>query len=206
MSRELPQASTLQLTDRSRQSVPQGKIEFPLSGLEPGATGSNGIQLWRGYVQYTETRRVPLWARVIAAVTCTAVVARQDLAADVPLATAQLRVETRTCPLNRAAVGARLEDVIGRVLLHSLKAGAEIPSAILEAPTVVRRGESVEVEVQSGLAVVRFDAVAQASARAGEIAELRNPINGRIFHARISAGSSPRRATALIILGKGPAL
>lgn len=206
MLRSLPLTSSLQLVDRGRAAIPVGRIEFPLSGLEPPAQGNGGVQLWRGFVQYTDTRRIALWARIAATVSYVTVIAVQDLAANVPIDAAALRTETRNGPVNRAAFAMRVEDVAGKIFQRPLKAGAEVPLSILDEPPTVRRGDSVSVEVQSGPAVLRFDAVAQASARAGEIAELRNPITGKIFHARISARPSANGSKALIIVGRGPAL
>jgi hypothetical protein len=64
---------------------------------------------------------------------------------------------------------------------------------------VARRGDTVPVEVHSGRAVIRFDAVAQKDVVAGGVADLRNPTTGRTFHAHMDG------ATAILIVGKGPA-
>jgi hypothetical protein len=64
---------------------------------------------------------------------------------------------------------------------------------------VARRGDTVPVEVHSGRAVIRFDAIAQKDVVPGGIADLRNPANGRIFHAHMDG------TKAILIVGKGPA-
>ena len=82
-----------------------------------------------------------------------------------------------------------------------MKAGSVIPIAILaEAPTV-RKGDSVTVEVQSGPAHVRFEAIAESAARDGDMVELRNPSSGKTFKARLEAGGK-----ALIVLTAGQKL
>ncbi len=207
MQHSLPQSATLRLTDMGRSAIPAGKIEFPLSGLEPAALGSDGVQLWRGLVQYTNTRRITLWARVTVTVTYGAVITGRDLAINTPIDASALRLENRTGTLLHAPCAARIEDVAGHIVTQPLKAGAEMLLALLEEPPVVKRGDSVRVEVQSGRAILRFDAIAQSAARTGEIAELRNPITGKTFHARISAGPTATAASkAVVIVGKSPAL
>ncbi|HVV43744.1 MAG TPA: hypothetical protein VHC72_01020 [Bryobacteraceae bacterium] len=64
---------------------------------------------------------------------------------------------------------------------------------------VARRGDTVPVEVHSGRAVIRFDAVAQKDIFPDGIADLRNPATGRTFHARMDG------TKAVLVVGKGPA-
>ena len=138
-------------------------------------------------------------ARVELSVTVAAVVAIRDLAANMPISAASLRIETRTGPLDRRKPATRIEDVAGRMPKRSLEAGSIVPLSVLaEAPTV-RRGDPVEVEVQSGLARVRFEAVAENAAREGDVIELRNPANGKTFKARLDAGPK-----ALVVIAQGP--
>ena len=205
MQRALPHGVDLHLLDRSHSAIPAGIVEFPLSGLDPAA-GYDGDQLWRGFIQYTDTRRIAVWARVGVRVSYSAVLARTDLGADSPIEAAALKMETRSGPLKREPTATRLEQVTGRILQHPLKAGMEIPVSLLRDPPAVRRGDSVRVEVQSGRAVLQFDAIAQSNGGAGEMTELRNPVNGRIFRARIIAGAGNSGSKAVIIVGKSPAL
>jgi flagella basal body P-ring formation protein FlgA len=197
----LPRDANVRLLDMSRAAIPSGKIEFPLTGLEPPAAGNDGAQLWRGFVQYSETRRIAVWARVAVAVTYTTVVTRKDLAADTPIAADALRIETRTGAFKREPTASHIEEVAGRVVRRTVKSGAEIPLSLLDEPPAIRRGDLVRVEVQSGLAVLHFDAVAQTTVRAGEVAELRNTVSGKTFRARAETGSR-----AIVIVGKDPAL
>jgi len=195
----LPPDASLRLLDMGRTPIPSGKMEFPLTGLEPPAS-TDSAQLWRGFVQYTDTRRAALWARVSISVAYQTVVARRDLAPDVPIDALALQLENKSGPLKRESTATKIEDVAGRVVIRPLKAGAEIPLSLLAEPPAVRRGDLVRVEVQSGRAVLHFDAIAETSARAGETADFRNPVTGKTFHARAEAGSK-----AVIVVGKGPA-
>ena len=200
----LPADATLRFVDMSRAAIPSGRLEFPLSGLEPpaiGNSGGTGAQLWRGFVQYTDTRRVAVWARVIVTVTYTTVVTRKALDADMPVDAASLEIQTKTGPLKREVSASRVEQVAGRVIRRPLPAGAEVPLSLIDEPPAIRRGDLVRVEVRSGQAVLHFDAVAESTVHAGEYAGFRNPITGKTFRALAETGS-----TALIVVGKGPAL
>jgi len=200
----LPTDATLRLVDMARTAIPSGKLQFPLSGLEPSSAGNSGIagaQLWRGFVQYTDTRRIAIWARVVITATYTTVITRNALAADTPIDAASLEIETKTGPLKREVLASRLEQVAGRVIRHPLPAGAEIPLSLIDEPPAIRRGDLVRVEVRSGLAVLHFDAVAESTVRAGEYAGFRNPITGKTFRALAETGSK-----AVMVVGKGPAL
>lgn len=200
----LPPDATLRLVDMARAAIPSGRLEFPLSGLEPpaiGNSGNDGAQLWRGFVQYTDTRRIAVWARVVVTATYTTVITRNALAADTPIDAASLEVQTKTGPLKHEVTASRVDQVAGRVIRRSLPAGAEIPLSLIDEPPAIRRGDLVRVEVRSGLAVLHFDAVAETTVRAGEYAGFRNPITGKTFRALAEKGSK-----AVIVVGKGPPL
>ena len=164
----LPADATLRLVDMARAAIPSGKIRFPLSGLEPPAVGNNGA-LWRGFVQYTDTRRIAVWARVVVTATYTTVITRNTLVADTPVEAASLEVRTKTGPLKREATASRLEQVVGRVIRRPLPAGSEIPLSLVDEAPAIRRGDLVRVEVRSGLAVLHFEAVADSNMRSRRI-------------------------------------
>jgi hypothetical protein len=126
MRRSLPASAVITMLEMFPSPIPAGTIVFPASTRAP--------QIWRGYVQYTPTRRFPIWARISVSI-----------------------------------------------------------------PFVARRGDTVPVEVHSGRAVIRFDAIAQKDVVAGGVADLRNPTTGRTFHARMDG------AKAILVVGKGPA-
>ncbi|HEY4084720.1 MAG TPA: hypothetical protein VGM43_02225 [Bryobacteraceae bacterium] len=126
MRRSLPPSAAITMVEMFPSPIPAGAIVFPATTREP--------QIWRGYVQYTPTRRFPIWARVSVSMT-----------------------------------------------------------------VVARRGDTVPVEVHSGRAVIRFDAIAQKDVFPDGVADLRNPVTGRTFHAHMDG------TKAVLIVGKGPA-
>lgn len=201
MRHSLPQDANLTIVELPKGQIPAGEIEFPIEGLEPVNPLTPGTQLWRGFVRYAETRRAALWARVAIAVHYTAVVADKDLPANSAIQTAALRIETRTGPLAREKIASRIEDVIGRMPRLAVKAGSPIPLSLLVMPPAVQRGDSVRVDVESGSAHLHFDAVVENSANLGETVELRNPLNGKTFRARLESGNR-----AVIVLAGGRSL
>jgi flagella basal body P-ring formation protein FlgA len=197
MLRALPAGAELKVVEMAKFDVPLGELEFPLQALEPPGVApgvasqglSPAVQLWRGYVKYAETRKAPYWARVAVTVRRSVVVAGTDLPLNTTIKENSLRIETTTGMPDRALVATRIEEVRGRALTRSVKAGSVIPLSILADLPTIRRGDPVTVEVQSGSARLMFDAVAEGAAREGEMVELRNPASGKTFKARANRGS-----------------
>jgi len=205
MRRSLPADAELKIVELAKSDVPAGQLEFPLQGLEPPPPATPGTQLWpqlwRGYVRYGETLRAPVWARVSLLVRYTAVIANKDLPANGVVDSAQVRIESRTGPLVREKPASRMEEVSGRLLKRAVSAGAPIPLASLTDLPAVRRGDSVPVDVESGGAHVRFSAIAESAANDGDMIELRNPLSGKTFRARLDHG--PR---VLLVVTSGQSL
>jgi flagella basal body P-ring formation protein FlgA len=201
MRRSLPPEAALKIVELQSLEIPEGLIEFPVETLEPPATATQGVQLWRGHVKYAESRQVSLWARVEVTVKFTAVIANKDLPPDTPINAGSLRMETRTGPLEREKPATRIEEVQGRMLKRAVRAGSVIPLAVLAEAPAVRKGDTVTVEVQSGPARLRFQAIAESAARDGDMVELRNPTSGKTFRARLDPG-----ARALIVITAGQRL
>jgi flagella basal body P-ring formation protein FlgA len=199
MRQSLSADAELKIVELAKSDVPSGQIEFPLDGLEPPSPANPGAQLWRGYVKYADTRRAPIWARVSILVHYTAVIANKDLPMNGVVDSAQVRIETRTGPLAREKAASRIEEVNGRLLKRAVSAGAPIPLASLTDVPAVRRGDSVQVDVESGAAHLRFAAVAETSASEGDMIELRNPLSGKTFRGRLDHGP---RVLLVVTLGQ----
>ena len=183
MRRVLPDGTQLAITDWPKMGIPGGDILCPLSGLEPAEM--NGAQIWRGFVQYSGTRRTSIWARVELRQSFHAVVATRDLVANTVLDPSSVRSENWTGRIQREPVARTASDVIGKVLGRAVKAGEPFPLAAVAAPPVIRRGETVRVEVRCGPARLALSAVAERDGRNGELIDLRNPSTGKSFRARV---------------------
>jgi flagella basal body P-ring formation protein FlgA len=182
MRHALPADAELNIVELPKANIPAGRIEFPLSGLEPPSRGS---RIWRGSIRYGETLRMSVWARVTVMKKSVVVVAGKELPMNMPIDPASLRLETVSVPLDLERVATRIEDVLGHVPTRQIRTGEAMPLAILSLPPAVHRGDAITVEVRSGAARLRFDAIAEAAARAGDMVELRNPDSGRTFRARV---------------------
>jgi len=179
---QLPEAR-IELLDCSRQTVPEGVLDFPLNGLRPAISGG----FWSGSLQYGGRHRVPIWARVKILVSAPRVVAVEDLTPGRPIDSAMLRVETREEFPSVEASPASVEEVAGKVLRRPVPAGTSIRSAWLAAPKAVLRGEAVEVESREGAAIVQAPGQAQASGAIGDIILVLNPMSKKRFAARVIA-------------------
>lgn len=200
MRRSLAANAALKIVEVSKTPAPAGEIDFPLTSLEPAGPGSDGVQLWRGFVRYADTRKAPIWARVLITQHYACVVAIRDLAANTVVPASSLRIDDRTGPPAREPGPARIEDVAGRQLTRAVKAGDPVPVAFLIAPWDVKRGDSVRVEVKSGEARLNLDAIAENSGRQGDMVELRNPSSGKLFRARVEQGG---RAVLILATDRG---
>ncbi len=201
MRRALPAGAGLKVVELSKAATPVGDIEFPMTGLEPATPSSDGVQLWRGFVRYAETRRAPVWARVAIAQRYTCVVAARDLLPGLVIPAAALRVEERDGAPPREKIPAKIEEVAGRQVTRAVRSGDPVPAALLIAPWDVKRGDSIRVQVESGDARLNLDAIAENSAREGDMVELRNPSSGKVFRARLE-----QKGRAVLVLTGGPGL
>ena len=175
----------LELMDFSQAPVPVGKRRFRLSQLPRPPRGRAGPVVWRGVLLYGEHRSVPVWARVRIAVRRRCLVAVHDLAAGQPIRAADV-VEKTVREFPTAPPAARTPtEVVGSKPRRRIRAGEPLVLRWLERPNDIEQGETVRVEVTSGLALIRFDAKAETSGRRGDPIYLRNPVSGKRFVALV---------------------
>jgi flagella basal body P-ring formation protein FlgA len=174
----LPDAR-IELLDYSRYPVPDGPFEFAPAGLR-GA-------LWSGAVRYGGRHRASIWARVAVTVTATRVVAGRNLPAGARIDAVDLRVETRDDFPVPEPMPSDLAAVAGMIPRRSIRAGEAIRSSWLAPPKAVARGETVDVEVRAGGALLRLPGQALAAGSVGQTILIRNPESNRRFPARIEA-------------------
>lgn len=195
----------VELLDFSRYPVPPGEIEFPRSGFVPPLAGAKTPVVWRGRLRYADHRSLPLWARVRVSVAGKRVVAVQNLPANRPIQSSQVRVETAELSPFAAAAIESLEQIAGRVPRRTIRAGEPLTAKLLTVPPAVAQGEIVQVEVSSGAAQLSLSARAESSGRPGDTILLRNLDNGRRFPARVE-GQGKVKVDAKKILPLGVTL
>jgi len=191
----LPSNASVHVLELTAGNFPEGRIVFAIAELEPPNAQSGGVQMWRGHIVYAGTREFGIWARVQVKAVYRVVVATRDLVAGTAITPDSVRVEERTGPIERERPAGMLEEVEGRIARRAVKAGAFVPVSVLAEAPAVRRGDRVVVAVECGRAHLNFEAIATTDARTGEMVELKNPLNGKLFRARLEAGGR-----ALIVL------
>ena len=181
MQKQLPKAA-IEIMEISRWPVPEGDLEFPLSGLRESATGGG---LWIGSVRYANTRRFSVWAKVNVRVQAERVIAVQDIKAGQLVEAGQLRIEHRDeFPSSRSFAGS-VEGLAGRVARQSIRAGSVLRLEWFDTQREVLRGQSVQVDVWSGGAHLELQAEAGASGSTGQTIPVKNPATGKRFPARV---------------------
>jgi len=171
--------ATIEVLDYSRYPVPDGPLEFALAGLR-GAT-------WSGAVRYGGRHRAPVWARVRVTISATRVIATRNLPAGARIDAADLRVETRDETPSPEAMPSDPADVAGMIPRRSIRAGETVRASWLGPAKAVARGETVDVEVRAGGALLRLPGQALTSGTVGQTILVRNPESNRRFQARIEA-------------------
>jgi flagella basal body P-ring formation protein FlgA len=180
MRKQLP-AAEIEILEYSRLPVPDGELEFPVSGLR--MTPSGGF--WSGSVRYAGGRRYPVWARVRVSVVAPRVIAAEDLKPGRAIEASQLRVEMREDFPAANVFVTSLEQVAGSILERPVRSGTALRAEWLAAPKEVVRGDTVQVEVWIGGAHLKLPAVAEASGAMGQTIPVRNADSKKRFWAQV---------------------
>lgn len=190
-------AARVEVLSVSKTPAPEGKLEFPLSGLSvSGAVDPATPVLWRGHVGYAGTRQFSVWAKVRVAASMTRVVAVESLASAKPIEKNQVRIESYDeFPLH-IDVARDLEQVVGRVTRRLIRANQPVMLTDLAESLQVQRGDRVGVTVISGAARLELEALAETSGKQGDVVTLTNPRSGKSFQARIQG-----KDRALLVTG-----
>ncbi|HXG35176.1 MAG TPA: flagellar basal body P-ring formation chaperone FlgA [Bryobacteraceae bacterium] len=184
----------IEVMEWSRQPVPAGTLEFPISGLaRPPVSDGAAPVLWKGWVRYGSSRRYPVWARVRVRSNGVRVVAAVPLKPGQLIRNDDVRLEEYEGFPDRGAWFASIEEVSGRLLRQAVAAGAPLPRQAVEDAPEIARGATVRVEAASGAARVVLEGRAESDGRLGELVRVRNLATGRTFRARVEG---PGRAVA----------
>ena len=172
----------MELLDFSRQPLPRGRLEFKINELNAPPAGHPELSvIWRGRLVYDGQHSIAIWAKLRISVERSVVVTAQDLAAGLEIQPQHIQVVRRLEFPSRAAFAEMPDQVVGKILSRSLRAGSAIPGAALREPNEIASGDKVQVRVIDGAAHVGFEAVAVSEGRKGDAISLRNPANGKTF-------------------------
>lgn len=138
----------------------------------------DGTRPWRVYLPVRVTSSQPV------------VVASRALARDTVLAPGDVRLANST---TGAAPPGALHDVnlvVGRRLRRPADDGQALTAGLLTAPTLVRRGQEVQVEAQAGGLQVRMAGVARGDGALGDIIDVESGTSGRVVQAVVRSAKS----------------
>jgi len=179
----------ISIADFSRYPVPEGHLEFPLSGLgvPPPAHPETPV-VWRGKVALQGGRSMEIWARARIVAMNSACVAVTDIRAGSPIGPDQIRMaQIAGFPLRSGSQIEDVRDVVGRVAKHPIAAGQELLPEMLYEVREIHAGDRVQVLADCGNARVRLEAVALGDGRKGETIVVRNPVTHSAFRAIVQA-------------------
>jgi flagella basal body P-ring formation protein FlgA len=177
-----PQAH-IEILELSRFPIPHGELEFDRSNLP---VGTDAPVVWRGLVRYNGGRKFGVWASVKLRVHGERIVATENLPAGKPIQPGQVKLEpAEVYPMPRTAA-LTLEGVIGNTVRTPVNAGGVIAPSMVDAPKEVERGDTVQVEVQSGATLLKLEATADSAGRHGEPIRVHTLVSGRSFSARVA--------------------
>ncbi len=181
MHAALPEAQ-ISVLEWSRARVPSGAITFPASQLRTGPAG----QWWSGYVRYGGAHQFAIWARVSVRVMAVRVVASRDLPRGQAIPADALETQTGETMSGAADFARSMDQVVGKLPRALIRAGTPVQIHQLVASVDIARGDTVQVDAESGAAHLAFEAKAEGSGATGEMIPVRNPISHRRFMARVT--------------------
>jgi flagella basal body P-ring formation protein FlgA len=181
MHASLPEAQ-ISVLEWSRARVPLGEIAFPTSQLRTDPAG----QWWTGYVRYGGVHQFAIWARVSVRMTAERVVALRDLPPGQPIPADAIETQTRETISGTADFALSMDQVADKLPRALIRAGTPVQIHQLAPPVDIVRGDTVQVDAESGAAHLEFEARAEGSGATGEMIPLRNPVSHRRFMARVT--------------------
>ena len=173
----------IEILELSKSPVPHGDLEFDRSTLP---VGTDSPVVWRGIVRYAGGHKFGVWASVKLRVQGMRVVATENLVPGKPIRAGQVNLEpAEVYPMPRTAA-LTLDSVVGNSPRIPVAAGVAIYPGMVDAPKEVERGDTVQVEVQSGAALLKLEATAESAGRHGEPIRVHTLVSGRSFSARVA--------------------
>lgn len=183
----LPASSAVQ-ADRPDPRLRLARCTQPLVASVP----ANGVRQSRftAEVRCDGTRPWRIFLPVRVTAVRPVVVASRALPRDTVLAPGDVRLAD-SAPSSVPA--GSLHDAslaVGRVLRRGVDEGQALTVALLDAPTMVRRGQQVSMEAVAGGLVVRMEGIARRDGALGDIIEVENGTSGRIVQAVVRSAKS----------------
>jgi flagella basal body P-ring formation protein FlgA len=173
----------IEIVEMSHYPVPRGELQFSRTNLPVDASGA---VVWRGVIRAAGGRRFGVWANVKLRVRGVRVVAVENLTAGHAIQPNQVKLEACDVYPARSAAAPTLEAIAGSVPRNPVAAGESVTARMVDAPKEVERGDVVQVEVQSGAALLKLEGRAENAGRHGEPIKVHTLVNGKSFSARVT--------------------
>ncbi len=178
---------TIEILDFTAAPIPSGTIVFPRSGItSEDSIVANGAT-WRGEIILAEDRRYRIWARAKITGTSPRVVAAKNLNAGQALAPGDLQLQSVPALPARPGDLMSLDEISILQPRRSIRQGEMVRRSDFESPSVVERGQMIQVNLDRRN--VRFQTIGRATmaGRLGEWITIENPESGRKYRGLIKA-------------------
>jgi flagella basal body P-ring formation protein FlgA len=166
------------------------KILVPIGSFEIRVTSANVQNLFATFslpieirVDNKVVRRLAINAEIEAFAEI--LVAAKDLAANTKVSESDVRIEKRRLEKPITNYLCETKNLRGAVLLKNVSSGTEITSNIIISSYVVKIGDSVQIEAQSGALKIIIKGEARASGKIGDRISVKNSQSGAILQAEV---------------------
>lgn len=175
----------IDILDFSKVKVPDGELRFSITGVpKPPLTDPHSPVTWRGEFIYDGRRTLPVWVKLVLSRDMMRVRATRDIPRDADLTPDMVEVASRSeFPVGSRPAPTSVEEVVGKRVLRSLRAGDVLESRWLGEPLAIARGQSVQVTVEIGSVRVTFARDAVTDGQLGQTVLLRDKKTGRTLKA-----------------------
>jgi flagella basal body P-ring formation protein FlgA len=166
--------------------LPEGTIRLDRGHLRPGRRPPDpALVLWHGVLEYEPQRTLPFQIAVRLTAERDVFAATRALGPGHAITAGDVHRERRPAHGLAALEAAGDFTPVGLESARRIAAGEEIGPAQVARPKDVKRGDLVNVVVQSKTALLRLEAKSLATGRRGEWIVLENPSTRRRFRGRI---------------------
>jgi flagella basal body P-ring formation protein FlgA len=170
------------ILDVPAHSFPDGQIVLKPSGL---VARRDAEHLWRGALLLPDKSSLPIWVRLELRSLRHVRTLNRPLPLGAAVTPADFTDEEKwlpgLCPASRAQF-----DPAGLVTRQSLPLGAELLPLHFRRTATVRRGDTVDVSLRAGPALLKVQAVAEHDADTGRPVLLKSAWNGSRITARVT--------------------
>lgn len=180
----LPAGSQVHVVDYCRLPMVSGQLRFEARPATLSAS-RNAPLYWRGTVIGSDRRTTPFWASVQIQTKRHIVRASRPIGAETILTEDDLTVAVEQSTMFETSRSPDLADLVGKETSRKIDAHQVIQSSWLRTPPLIRKGQSVRVMVESGLAVLALTAHALSGGKKGDVLLMKNDESGRTFRAEV---------------------